>query len=145
MTNVESETSARAVRTRTHHWPLFLAGMLLVLAGPVVYAVQFRLKHLGTPWYVPILASAGVALMILSLWRRRGVGRAILLLPFAAVCAREWYLIAFAFTTPDYTGPAQPGRPVPHFRASLADGRPFTEADPNQVARTVLVFYRGRW
>jgi hypothetical protein len=139
------EPATPVATSRRHHWPLFNAGILLFLLGPLAYAVQFRMKQLSTPWYLPILSSAGVALMILSLWRRGGVARTILLLPFAILCGLEWYLIGFAFKSPEYSGPALPGQPVPHFSARLADGRTFTEADLEQGSRTVLVFYRGRW
>jgi hypothetical protein len=57
----------------------------------------------------------------------------------------EWYLMGVVFRTPVYAGPAQPGKVVPTFQASLADGRPFTEADVKQGTSTVLVFFRGRW
>ena len=143
MDNVEP--AAAAVIARPRHWPLFLAGILLFLLGPAAYVVQFRLKHLGAPWYVPILASAGAALMIASVWRRRGVVRTIVLVLFAVVCGLEWQVLLVGSRSPVYTGPAQPGRKVPQFTATLADGRPFSESDLETGISTVLVFFRGRW
>jgi hypothetical protein len=111
----------------------------------LAYIVQFRSKHLGAPWYVPILASVGVALMILSIWRRRGVVRPIGLVLFAILCGLEWHMLLVGTRTPAYTGPAQAGHSIPEFTATLADGRPFTEKDLEQGTHTVLLFFRGRW
>jgi hypothetical protein len=130
---------------RSRHWPLFLAGVLLSLIGPAIYVVQFRAKNLAAPWYVPILASAGAAFMIASVWRRRGVARMILLVLFTFFCGFEWFALLVATKSPAYTGPAQPGREVPRFTATRADGTPFTEKDLEKGTTTVLVFYRGRW
>jgi hypothetical protein len=118
---------------------------MLVVAGPVAYWLQVRTRQLWTPWYLPLLATVGVALMVASLRRRRGWVRTILLLPCVLICGMEWYLIGVASRTPAYTGPAQPGQSVPAFRARLADGKPFTEADLKQGTPSVLVFFRGRW
>jgi hypothetical protein len=127
------------------HWLLFLGGVLLFFIGPALYAVEFRLRHLGVPWYVPLLASAGVVLMAASLWHRRGVVRALVMVIFTLVCGLEWFLLAVGTKSPAYTGPAQPGRTVPEFVARLSDGTPFTEQDLAQGGPTVLLFFRGRW
>jgi hypothetical protein len=119
--------------------------MLLFAIGPAAYVLEIRAKHLGTPWYVPILATAGAALMVMSLWRRRGIARAIGLVFFTLVCGFEWFMLLVAFRSPAYTGPAQPGRALPAFTASLADGGTFTEKDLAQGTSTVLLFFRGRW
>jgi hypothetical protein len=139
------ETAPSTVASRPGHWLLFLAGVLLFLLGPVLYVVQLRSKNLGAPWFVPILASVGAALMIVSLWRRRGVVRAILLVLFTIVCGFEWFMLAVGFRTPAYTGPAQPGRKIPAFTAMLASGEPLTDKDLEKGASTVLLFFRGRW
>jgi hypothetical protein len=136
-------TSAAIPRSR--HWLLFIAGILLFLVGPPLYVIQFRMKHLVVPWYVPILATAGVALMIASVWRRRGFMRAILLVLFVVLCGLEWSMLAVGMKSPLYMGPAQPGRKVPAFTAMLADGAPFTEKDLAEGSSTILLFFRGRW
>ena len=130
---------------RPRHWPFFLAGVLLFLLGPPIYVVQFQWKHLTAPWYVPIMATAGVALMGASVWRRRGIARTIGVLFFAIVCGLEWFLLSVGTATPLYSGPAETGRKVPEFTTSLADGTPFTEKDLKRGTPTVLLFFRGRW
>jgi hypothetical protein len=136
---------APAAIPRSRHWLLFLAGIALFILGPPLYVMQFRMKHLFVPWYVPVLATAGVALIVASLWRRRGVVRAILLVLFAVLCGLEWSMLAVGMKAPLYTGPALPGRNVPAFTAALADGAPFTEKDLTEGSSTVLLFFRGRW
>jgi hypothetical protein len=131
--------------SRRQAWLLFLAGILLCIAGPAAYMLQFSFKHLSTPWYMPGLALAGVALMVLSLWHRRGIVRALLLVPFVLMCGFEWYGIAIASRSPAYNGPGTPGAKLPGFTAKLADGRPFTESDLEKGESSALVFYRGRW
>jgi hypothetical protein len=130
---------------RFHHWVLFVAGVLLFCTGPVLYVIQFRLKNLGAPWYVPTLASAGATLMIVSVWRRWGVPRTLVAAVFALVCAFEWFAFLVATRSPVYAGPAHPGAKVSAFTTTLADGKPFTEKDLEEGTSTVLVFYRGRW
>jgi hypothetical protein len=125
--------------------PLFLCGVLLFLLGPVVYIVLFNLKYLGMPWYVPILGTAGVLLMLLSVWHRPGIVRGAALVLFVLLCAGEWFFGLVATKTPDYTGPAQVGSKLPVFATSLAGGASFTSKDLESGAPTVLVFFRGRW
>ena len=125
--------------------PLFLGGLLLFLAGPVLNAVQISLKQLWTPWYVPVLASLGVVLMIAAVRQRRSVWRGAALAFFALLCGGEWYLMLVSFKSPAYSGPAQPGSKLPPFAAALADGTPFTNQDVEHEVRSVLVFNRGRW
>jgi hypothetical protein len=130
---------------RTRHSILFVAGLALIVLGPVAYAVQLSAKNLSAPWYVPILATAGVALMLLSVWQRRGVVRILGLALFAVVCGLEWRILLVDMRTPAYTGPAQLGHKLPHFTAKLADGSPFSDKDVEKGTRTVLLFYRGHW
>jgi len=133
------------VVSRSRHWTLFVAGVALFVLGPVWFIAQFRLRNLGSAWYVPILSSAGVLLLILSVLRRRGIVRMVLLILFAMVCGLEWFVFTVATRSPAYTGPAQPGRKVPQFAARLADGTPFTSAELEKGKSTVMVFYRGHW
>jgi hypothetical protein len=46
---------------------------------------------------------------------------------------------------PPYTGPAQPGKQLPAFSATFADGSEFTERNIRDRPRNVMVFFRGRW
>ena len=140
-----AESLPPAVIPRSRHWLLFAAGIALFVLGPVWFFAQFRMKHLVPAWYVPILASAGVLLLISSLWRRRGIVRTVFLVLFAIICGFEWFIFTVAARSPAYTGPAQPGRKVPQFAARLADGTPFTTADLEHGTSTVLVFFRGHW
>jgi hypothetical protein len=126
-------------------WPLFLAGFLLIVVGPVLYAIQFQMGRLNTPWYMPILATTGVLLMAASLWVRMGILRSIGLVFFGLFCAFQWYAIGFMALLPSYTGPAQAGVALPAFAAKFADGGTFSNADLEKGRPTVLVFFRGHW
>jgi len=126
-------------------WPLFLIGVLLFLIGPAIYTAQLGAKHLGLPWYLPVLSAVGVILMIASVRQRRGVIRIAALVLFLLVCGFEWYFVFVATRTPEYTGPAKPQAKVPAFTTKLADGKPFTDKDLQSGVPTLLVFFRGHW
>ncbi len=140
----QAQTTNVGVRRRGR-WPLFLVGVVLFLAGPVVYSQRFNAGDLRMPWYLPILSTVGVALMALSVYQRRGIIRIAALVFFVLVCALEWFFMLVATRTPAYAGPAQPGHDIPVFATTLADGKPFTSGDLHNGKRTVLVFNRGRW
>ncbi|HEV3447910.1 MAG TPA: hypothetical protein VG099_24950 [Gemmataceae bacterium] len=125
--------------------PLFLLGVALFLLGPILYIVLFNQGHLATPWYVPILATAGVLFMILSVRQRGGILRGTGLVLFGLLCAGQWFIFVVATKTPAYTGPVQVGGSLPAFTANLADGKTFANQDLAGGASTVLVFFRGRW
>lgn len=125
--------------------PLFAAGVLLFILGPALTFGQMMLGYLWTPWYVPVLMTLGVALMVISVRQRRGVWRSVWLALFALLCGGDWYLMLVASKTPEYSGPARPGNKLPEFMATLADGSPFTNEDVANEIRSVLVFNRGRW
>jgi hypothetical protein len=141
----EPATISAKTAPRSRHWPLFLAGLALFALGPAITVAQFSAKMIGTPWPLPIFATAGVALMAASLWQRRGVVRLIAVIPLALIAGGAWYLCLFALRLPEYTGPAVPGRKVPAFSAKLASGQTFTDNDLAQGSSSVLVFYRGHW
>jgi hypothetical protein len=143
MDNIESVPPA--VRSRSHHWTLFVAGVALFVLGPIWFVAQYRLKNLGSVWYVPVLSSAGMLLLILSVLRHRSVVRMVFLTLFAIVCGLEWFVFTVATRSPAYTGPAQAGRKVPQFAALFADGTPFKSSDLETGTSAVMVFYRGRW
>jgi hypothetical protein len=143
MENLETKAVSTSIPPR--RWPLFLMGILLFLLGPAVYAVQIRLKYLGMPWYVLALATLGVLLMVVSVWQRRGVWRSVGVALFVLVCAFEWLMVLVGTGAPHYRGPAQPGRQVPVFATTLADGKAFTDTDLKNGSAAVLLFFRGRW
>jgi hypothetical protein len=126
-------------------WPLFLAGVLLFVLGPAIYFGQVYYRQLVTPWYVPVLATVGLACMATSVGQRRGIGRTVGLVLFALVCGFEWMFLLAIAKTPVYAGPAQPGHKAPEFTAAHADGRPFTRQNLEDGQRSALVFFRGRW
>ena len=123
----------------------FWFGLALCLLGPALVAAQFRLKHLIVPWYSPALATLGGVLVLVSLARRPSVLRAIALVVVASFAAFQWVFVGSLIKLPAYDGPVQAGRAFPAFRSTLADGRPFTDADFRDGSRHVMVFFRGRW
>ncbi len=140
----EVETKTPAVGAPPGRKPLFLAGAALFILGIGWYVVQFSLNQFVTPWYMPILGTAGVLLMILSAWQRRSVIRFVGVAIFVLVCGLEWFLV-LGSRAPAYTGPAQTGRKLPSFTAMLAGGEPFTSDSFAQGKPSVLLFNRGRW
>ncbi|HMC89285.1 MAG TPA: hypothetical protein VKI17_07040 [Gemmataceae bacterium] len=143
MANVQTETPAVSAPPRRR--PLFLAGILIFLLGIGLYFIQLRMRSFMVPWYVPVLATVGVALMALSLRQRRGILRIGTLILFVALCGFEWFFLLVVTKLPAFTGPAQPGARLPVFAATLADGTSFTNADLQKGTSSVLVFYRGHW
>jgi hypothetical protein len=143
MENLQPEVAG--ARTPPRGWPFFLVGFLLFLLGPALFAVQLRLKYLGMTWHVPILASLGILFMVASIWRRRGILRSAGLVLFVLVCGFEWWVVLVENRPPAYAGPAQPGRPVPAFATTLADGKAFTSTELKNGSAAVLLFFRGRW
>jgi hypothetical protein len=108
------------------------------------YAVQLSLQRLMLPWYMPAMALLGLALVAMSLWKRRTVSRMLALLVVVLLAGAE---LAFlnAMRLPPYTGPIALGRPFPAFEARRADGTLFTQNDLAGDQHHVLVFFRGRW
>ncbi len=139
-TPATSQTKERA-RGRVYFW----AGIGVCLLGPALLFVQFGLKRLFVPWYSPALATIGAMLLLLAVARRRGIARIVALVLVAVFAGFQWYFLASMMKLPNYAGPAQAGKQLPPFRAALADGRPFTEADLRDGSRRALVFFRGRW
>jgi hypothetical protein len=128
-------------RGRAYFW----AGIFAWLLGLGLAAAQFGLKHLAVPWYSPVLATLGVALLVVAVAHRRSIPRVIGLVLVAAFAGLEWYFLVSLMKLPAYEGPAQAGKPFPAFTATLADGRPFTDADLRDGSRRVMAFFRGRW
>jgi hypothetical protein len=127
--------------------PVFLLGVAIFLAGPAIYAVQVgRLHQLHTPWYVPILGTAGVVLMSLAAWRHSRVLTKIGLFIFIMLCGLEWFFLLQISRLPEYTGPVEVGGKLPPFSTTRADDeRPLTEKNFELGTAAVIVFYRGHW
>jgi hypothetical protein len=142
---METVPSTSTAKTAPRRLPLFLFGFLLFVLGPIIYAFQFSAGVLTVPWYVPILGTVGVLLMLASIVRRPGVVRIALFVLFLLVCGFEWFFILFGANTPPYRGPAQAGRQLPAFTTTLWDGSSFSDKNLAEGKSTVLVFFRGRW
>ncbi len=141
METPENNLSSAPPRRR----PLFWIGVLLFLAAPILYAVQFSLAWLFVPWYAPPLCTLGVLCMAASIWRRFGIGRAIGLAFCALVAAFGWFMVLAGTNTPPYVGPAQVGLTVPPFATQLAGGKALTAMDLGGDQDSIVHFFRGRW
>jgi len=116
-----------------------------VLLGPFLYVLQLRAKQLSAPWYAPALATAGVALLLLALLRRRTVWRIAALALCGLLAGGEWYILLALSKLPVYSGPVSVGGSFPTFSTTLADGSPFDQDSLRAAQNTALVFFRGRW
>jgi hypothetical protein len=133
-------TTSQRSRGRGYFW----AGIGLCLLGPALGAVQYSLKYLFVQWYSPVLATLGALLLLVAVAYRRSIPRLAALVLVTAFAGFQWYFLVSLMKLPEYDGPAQPGKAFPAFHATLADGRPFTDADLRD-GRDVMVFFRGRW
>jgi 4-amino-4-deoxy-L-arabinose transferase-like glycosyltransferase len=122
---------------------LFRLGWVLLLVGLAIYAIQlFALKQYVVPWYAPILATIGVAGMLVAVVRRWTVWRLVGLAVCLLLTAGEWAFLATT-RTKAYAGPSI-GDPLPAFSAIDQNGSSVTEN--NLAGRpTVLVLFRGHW
>jgi hypothetical protein len=124
---------------------LLLLGALVAIAGPVLGIVlMFVAKILITPWYMPLLGTLGVALIVLALMRSRSIWRWTALVIFTLFVGFQWWAL-LGMRTPAYTGPVKDGQPFPVFATTLADGSTFTQTDLQGDQNTVVVFFRGHW
>lgn len=132
--------------TTDHSRVWFWSGLGVVVLGVALTVAQFQgLKYLATPWYLPALATAGAALLLAAAWRRWSVVRGVTFVAVAALAGLLWFFFGVLAKLPDYDGPARAGSAMPAFRAALADGRPFTDADLRDGSHRAMVFFRGRW
>jgi hypothetical protein len=143
--NAPNIPTASAANPRARGRGYLWAGLGACLLGLALVFVQFSLKHLFVPWYSPALATLGALLLLVSVVRRRSIPRVAALLLIVALAGFQWYALVSLMKLPDYAGPAQPGKQLPSFHTTFADGRPFTEADLQDGWRRALVFFRGRW
>ena len=122
-----------------------LTGILATIAGLALYALQMQAGKLTTPWYVPVLASLGTGLILLSLLRRFTAWRILALLLIGAAAAGEWWFILSIARQPTDTHRIIEGKQLPDFSGLRADGTPFTRDSLKGDQNTVLVFFRGHW
>jgi hypothetical protein len=127
--------------------PLLWLGIVIALLGVVVYgSLAFGTGFLHTPWYMPIMATIGVCIILLSIVLRLTVLRIVALLIIGLLAAGEWWWLLGLSRLPAYAGPVAAAQPFPEFSpASLADGTPFTRDKLLGEKDTVLVFFRGFW
>jgi hypothetical protein len=133
------------VKERSRGRRYFWAGISLCLLGFALAVVQYSLKHLIVPWYVPVLTTLGVLLLLLSLAKRGTIPRIIAVVLVGVLAGFEWYFLVSLSRLPAYQGPARAGQQIPAFRTTLADGRAFTDKDLQDGKPSVLTFFRGRW
>jgi hypothetical protein len=119
-------------------------GLVLGVLGVLAYAAQLSMQRLWTPWYLPVSATLGVLLIVLSLWRARTAWRVLTLVLLVLLAAAEWAVLAGA-RLPEYAGPVATGASFPAFTTARADGTPFSRSDLAGDQNSVLVFFRGRW
>ena len=107
--------------------------------------MQFSQGFLFVPWYIPAISMIGALLVLAAFMRSRSIVTGILVVLMLAFAGLEGFVLGVAMKTPDYTGPATAGNPMPSFTTAYADGRPFTDKDLADGRPTVLTFFRGRW
>jgi len=119
--------------------------MLLPFIGIAIYVFQVQAKILRTPWYIPVIATVGLALIILALVQSRSVIRWLAVVLFTLFAGLLWVVFGVMMNVPEYTGPVKVEQPFPSFSTTLADGSKFTEDNLKGDKNTVMVFFRGRW
>jgi hypothetical protein len=141
-TNVSTPLPASArSKGRVYLW----MGIGLCLLGIAAVVAQYSLKLLIVPWYLPVLTTLAVFLLVWALATRFTVVRAVVLGLIAILAGLEWLYLGVAAKLPEYTGPAEVGKPIPAFQSTLANGRSFTQRNLQDGKPSVLVFFRGRW
>jgi hypothetical protein len=136
--------SSESLAPQSPRW-LMPLGLLIAFAALPVYAFRLSSGHLTTPWYVPIAAMIGAAVVAYALLQRRTVLRVVALLLLSALAAFEWWFILGFAAQPPYGGPVAVGKTAPEFVAARADGATFGSADLKSGKDAILVFFRGRW
>lgn len=138
-------TTTPSTSQRSQGRAYFWLGIGVCLLGLALTVVQFSLKFLVVPWYVPILTTLGALLLLVAVAYRRSIPRVLALVLVVAFAGLQWYALVSLMKLPAYEGPAQTGKQLPAFHSALADGRAFTDDDLRDGSRRVLVFFRGRW
>jgi hypothetical protein len=120
-------------------------GVGLVLLGPILYVVQLRMRFLSVPWYVPVLATAGVALVFVAGLREWSLWRIVAMVLCGFLAGAEWFFLVSLSKVPAYTGPVATGLAFPTFTTTLANGPTFNQDSLRGEQNSALVFFRGRW
>ncbi len=120
-------------------------GIFLSLVGIPLMVGQLALRITITPWYIPVITTLGVLVVLFARIQWATLPRTLMLVALTAFAAFQWFLVVEAVRLPEYTGPAQAGKTIPDFQARLASGAPFTASDLQNGIPTALVFFRGRW
>jgi hypothetical protein len=140
-----SDATLPAVNERPSGRGLFWTAIGLCALGVLLVIVQFSLKQLIVPWYVPALTTWGMVLMFRSMIRHRTIPRILCLAVIGLLAGFQWYALISLVKLPEYRGPAQAGQQLPAFQTTLADGTSFTEKSLQDGTPTVMTFFRGRW
>jgi hypothetical protein len=140
-----STSSVLAPAPRRFPGRLYLwLGLALALFAPTFYTAQLLAQRLTAPWYLPILGTVAVGLVLLALSRSRSIWRFLVLALLVVMAGGEWFVL-WSAKLPPYTGPVTVGQPFPAFSTKLADGSTFDQASLKSDRPTVMVFFRGRW
>jgi hypothetical protein len=123
---------------------LIATGFALTVLGIGAYAVQIAMHRLFAPWYLPVLGTLAVVLLVVAYWQKRSLSRALALSLVTLMCMAEWGIL-LGSRLPPYAGPLAVGQPFPAFTTQTADGTTFTQQDLAGEQKSVLVFFRGRW
>src|SRR5438552_3542900 len=122
---MQTITPATEVRPSTGRMYLWL-GIAAPFIGIAIYFVQFYLRILKLPWYLPLFGTAGVAFMMLALVHGRTAWRYASLALVALLASVQWFFVAGGLGLPAYKGPVAAGNSFPAFNARFYDGSPFT-------------------
>lgn len=123
---------------------MLLLGLGLAALGIAVYAGQIAAHRLVTPWYLPVLATFGAALVAGSLRQRVTLWRTLAFVLVGLLAAAEWMFVLGTRLPPD-TGMVVAGQSFPVFETVSSDGEPFARRDLEGNENNLLVFFRGRW
>jgi hypothetical protein len=132
------------VQKSSGRW-LIALGLVLAVAAPLAYGWQIQNKRLFAPWYVPVVGTVAVGLLLVALARRRSVWRFFLVGLLTVLALGEWSFLLWVGRLPAYAGPVAEGKDFPQFTTTRSDGTAFDQQALRGDKNTVLVFFRGHW
>lgn len=127
------------MRTDLRVW---LAGTLLIAAGPLIHVSEFFRGAVAVPWYALVLSAVGLTPILFVTVRRPARLRVVLASVLALVTIFIWLYVLIGLRITEEPGNVQPGTRLPEFSAYLADGSPFGLADLKSRAPCAVVFFR---